>query len=214
MAFEREKELAEDFLNVIKVIEKYHYYLLRRTIGLLYLTIAATVSIFIIFISFIVNVIPEQFLPLVIVGILTIMLVEIFIVSMNIFKLPKMYSRKEESRKKRDLSGKIWFTLAVITVALMMFGPYLKFPSYTAPLATQIFVGVGNIGNYIESRTDETYPGKIEKEYLLYSIVVLIAGAFIPFLPEYGWFIVTITALFGAYAMGLYITLTADKALD
>ena len=213
MALNEEKELAEDFLNVIKVIEKYHYYILRRTIGLLYLAIAATVSIFVIFILFMVNVIPESLLPLVIVGIVAIMFIEIFVVSMNIFKLPKIYAKKERKKGRSNLIGKIWFIIFLITIPMMIIAPYLKFPDYTAPLVTQIFVGLGNMGNYIGSRKDEAYPGKIEKEYLLYSIIVLIAAVFIPYQPRYGWFIVTITALFGAYILGLYITLTADKAL-
>ncbi|MGQ4891649.1 MAG: hypothetical protein ACP6IP_04070 [Candidatus Njordarchaeia archaeon] len=209
-----EKKLAKEFLNVIKYIEKYEYYMIRRSIGLLYLIIAATVSLFVISISYIIELIPTSLLPIAISILVILMITTIILASVNVFKIPKIYEEQKKEKCKGSTSGLIWFILSIIAIAIIISANFIDYPDYTMPLTVQMLVGLGNLGNFYDSWKQKDYPGKIEKEYLIFSIVLLISAIFILVYPGFGWFVVTVTSLLGAYILGLYITLTAEKALE
>ena len=215
MASEEEREYARKFLKIIDIVENYQYFIWRRTTGLLYLTIAATISIFLLFGFSIVQLFPEKFAGIVFFIIISLTFLTIWLISINIFKLPKIYTTKEEKNNKAGKkTGITWFLLSLGYILLIIISNFIKLPSYTIPLYTQIFTGLGNFGNYYFSKKTRYYPGKIEKEYLYLSLTLLISSILIPIYKGYEWFIVTIFCLVGTYVFGVYIVLTSDKAFE
>jgi len=208
----KEIEKIKKLLDVADVLEKYDYYLLRRSVGLIYLTISASISlILVIFLGFI-EIVPPSQTTLFIGAVILIMIIATYFAVNGIFGSLKIY--KIEVKKGKSVSGKIWGTLNALFFVILLLGFLGIIPEYDYPFIVQIIVGLGNLGNYYDSKKNEEFPGKIEKEYLVFSAILLATAVLIPLSPEYGWFIVTMTALLGSYIFGLYILFTSDNVFE
>ena len=209
------EEYAKKFLKIIDVVEKYQYYMVRRTTGLLYLTIAATISIFLFLTLYILELVPASLKAITFVPLLMLIFAAIWFISANILKLPKIYQigKREDEAAERGI-GYTWFGLSLLYVLIMILNFIIHLPQFILPLYTQVFVALGNLGNYYFGKRTEQYPGKINREYLYFAIILLLTSPMITIFRGYEWFIVTIFTLLGTYAFGVYIVLTSDKALE
>lgn len=208
-------EEARKFKMVIEVVERFQYFILRRTIGILYLLIAATISVFLMIGLSISELFEGAYGLLVLTALFFAMLAIIFVVANNIFKLPRLYvSDKEALKDGGKERGIFWLILSMINFALMFVIIYTHAPFYLLPMSIQLFVALGNLGNYYFASKEEGYPGRVDREYLYLSLILFISTPLFPVFPGYGWFILTVFALAGTYITGLVILVTAEKALE
>jgi hypothetical protein len=215
MSDEEYSDYAKRFLKVVEIVEKYQYYIERRTVGMLYLTIAASISIFLFLLSFLIELAPKNLKAGLFLTIFTFTFIAIWLIAVNIFKFPRIYQKEKEAEKRVGKRiGLTWFSLSLIYLLIIVINNVHPVPQYITPLYTQILVGLGNLGNYYHTRKTKWYPGKVEKEYLYFAIILLLTSPIIPILKGLEWLTVTIFALTGTYILGVYIVLTSDKALE
>jgi len=208
-----EKKL-KDLSSLSNLLETYALYHRRRSIGNFYIFISATVSIFL-FLGFILSdyvsaVAGSTYGGFAILFTMMIALILIFYISVNYFKFVELYKPSGIERKEGQVMW-LWIPLSIALMFYMSVGNFFGVPSWTYPFSVNVFVGLGNLVNYFDSKLYNDYPGKVQKEYLYNALILFIGSILIIILPDYGWLIVTVTALMGAYAVGIYITVTAEK---
>ena len=204
----------KELLEVLNVLERYNYYVIRRSIGILYLLISATISFGLLIFIYFLEVFKGISLFIISLTFFIVVVIAVILLSGSIFKTTMLYIEKKKVRRKSNISSIMWTLATIIIIPLMILSQYYNLPYYLSPLYIQLMVAVGNLGNYLESRREKDYPGKVKREYLVVSIFLFATlPAFVLF-PEYCWLTLTITALGSAYITGLYLILTAEKALE
>lgn len=208
------KRKLRDLSALSNLLESYALYHVRRSIGNFYIFISATISIFL-FLGFSLSDYLSSIAGPVYGGIaiylsMLIALVIIFFISANYFRFIEIYKPRELKRKGRSIMW-LWIPISIAFMVYMFLGHVFNAPEWSFPFAVEVFVGLGTLVNYFDARGVEYHPGKVEKEYLYSAILLFIGSILILIQPLYGWFIVTVTALMGAYAVGIYITVTAER---
>ena len=129
--------------------------------------------------------------------------------------VPSIYltTQRYERKSRKSYYAYVWIPLSIIYVSAMVLANINILPKYLAPIFTEIFVGLGQIGNYWASSKLPRYPGKISTEYLIFGIIILLGTPLIGMFPGYEWFIVTVFCIIGSYLFGVYLIITAGRIL-
>lgn len=199
----------EKLLRLTKILERYEYYLLRRSIGNFYIGIVSIVATTIFLFVQMISVFGVEN-PYIISLPFVVMITLIIALRISLFRF-KIFIRIPKDGRKYSI---FW---TIITGAYMML--FFIYDFEVAPISESviaitlpIFLGVGYIGSYIFSRRMEDYPGKVEKEYLLIGIAFALTGILIiPFDVILQWFIDGIVIWLGMIILGVYLSLTAPR---
>jgi len=212
---EAEKALR-DLGELSLIIENFYYYHLRRGLGNFYIFISATISVFLflglIVRDYLLDVVGLAAANMTIFLFILIAMIILFFMGAQYFKFLNLY-KVRDSWEEKNITW-LWVPISIGFIAYMIFAPSLGFPEYSYPLAVNIFVVAGNFVNYLNEAIREDYPGKVEKEYIFYIIILIIGAILIPIFPTFGWIITTISALAGAYAFGIYLVMTSERIFE
>ena len=205
----------KNFLKIADVVKVYGWYVLRKTIGTLYVTISATIGIVVSVLLIVVNLLSSPLLEILIFVIPFIGIATILLFASQMFSTFKVYPieiRNIRSRKVR--SQHVWLILLLIIFLVSISVKFFAISVIILALTIHFSVAIGNMGNYIASRYTENYPGKISEEYLYISIIGFATGPFIILFPHFEWLIVTIVNLVGSYVFGIYLIASSSKLLS
>jgi len=211
--FEKLKKL----LKVADLIENYQYYLLRRNIGFFYIGIIGAVAIGLFSYSTLLDVLGSQFMMLagILAGLLSATMY-IFLI-MSTFRIPSFFKKGNRTLSLSSWSANyIWILLGMIYIFLYIIGTFVPLPSFIYAFYLPLFIGLGNISNYLSSKHQKDYPGKIEKEYLILGFTCIATAMLIPFIPDtkYQWFANLIAIWLGMFVFGIYVVITASKIFE
>jgi len=210
-------ERARKLLKIADIIEKYQYYLIRKSIGSFYIGIISVVAIGLFTYPLLLEILGES--RAVLAGILTGLITAIIFILwfVSAFTSPKIFLEKEKKRKKFALSvNLLWLSLFSVYGIIGIVDIFMPLPEFIYPFYLSLMIGIGNIGNYFFSRKTKDYPGKIEKEYLYLGLVAILPAFIIPFVPqvEYQWSLDFIAIWFGMFIFGIYVIITAPRVFE
>ena len=214
MSIENHQEKIKELIEILDTLERYNYYVIRRSIGILYLLISATISFALLIFLYLLDLFRGLSLFIISLSFFLIVILTVILLSGTIFRTTVIYKEKKEKKKKKSISNIAWSLATITLIPIMIISQTFNLPYYLSPFYIQLMVAIGNLGNYLESHRQKDYPGKVEKEYLAISLILFITSPAFFIFPEYCWFILTITALGSTYIAGVYLILTAEKALE
>ncbi len=206
-------EYAKKLLRIVNVIENYNYYLIRRSIGLIFIVIIALTAIIIATINMI-----EQALnlSLFLSGMLyfsafSLFFLVITILSHNIAKIPEIYSAKRMNYRNY---GGIWMIagIMILVSSVIIYNTYI--PDIYFTFLLQVLFGVGFLGSYFTAKNDPDYPGKVKEEYLILGLVLILLSPLILLYPKYAWITAFTVVMIGTFIFGIYLILTASKVFE
>ncbi|RLE75598.1 MAG: hypothetical protein DRZ80_02490 [Thermoprotei archaeon] len=203
-------ERARKLLKIVDIIERYNYYLMRRAIGTLYIVIVGLISLIILFIGIFTEIIT---LPPSLEGILyflSFIFFFIIIIPLGslILRIPTLYSPDKKSGKGYGITWMIVGASILIASSIIYTSPL---PDYYFAFILQCLMSAGQFGNYLASRSQIDYPGKVEKEYFYFGLPLILFSPLILIFPEYAWLIVIIFVSTGTFLFGIYLIITAPK---
>ncbi len=214
MSAQEENDLM-DILKIVNIVKMYGWYVLRKTIGTLYVVISATIGIILSFLLLVINVLNSPILDLIVFIVPSIGVAAILLFASQTFSTLKIYPLQiRKIRHTRITYSHIWLLMLLIIFIVALSTKFLNFPIILLALTIHFAIAIGNMGNYFASRCTEKYPGKIEKEYLYPSIIGFITGPFIPLYPNFAWLIVTLVNLVGSYLFGIFLIVSSSKLLS
>lgn len=203
-------ERAKKLLKIVDIIELYNYYLIRRSIGMIYIIIIALVTMIMLLCSFLTE---SLSLSLSVVGALYVVsfivfMVIIILLSTTIVRIPTIYETKSLEGKRY---GIVWTIIGIIIIISSIIIYNTSIPDYYFPFTMQFLYGIAYVCNYFISKMTGYYPGKVDVEYL-YLGVSLIAGSMIILIyPRYDWIVVVLFAFMGTFLFGIYLIITASN---
>ncbi len=202
--------------RLFSLVELIPFYIIRRTIGLIYILIAATILM-----GQAISMILESILSPSIANPITLIIVSITLLLIFVlvsFPLQKAIRVQRyvfgTSSEKKDKSGKMWgFIWGIISVAiviLLFVSNYLQ-NDLLFYFGLQLLIGIGQMCNYLFSKRDKNYIGQIKNEYLYYSLFLIISSPIILIYSTFAAMFIEFTMLFCSYLFGLYILITSEK---
>jgi len=206
-------EYAKKLLRIVDVIENYNYYLMRRSIGMIFIVIIALTSIIISIISMIEQTFELTYFAasLLYFSSFSLFFMIIILLSYNIGKIPAIYSMKRVSYRDH---GKIWTIIGgfILVTSFIIYNTWV--PDFYFPFILQASFGAGFIGDYLISRKQPEFPGKIDQEYLPIGLALLLFSPIILIYQDFSWIIAFMSITIGTFIFGIYLLLTAGKVFE
>ncbi len=196
--------------KLFALVELFPYYILRKTIGIIYIIIAATILV-----GESISNIFSQYINTEIVFMAT-MTMMFFLISLPIrsaFKLQTAISNTPEEKRRVPWffsQSILWMIIGLLIVVVQIIADLLnnRFLFY---VGLEFLIGLGQLVNYWISAKEQKYPGRICNEYLYFGIIIMATVPLLILFPNIADELIEITVLFGTYIFGLYILTTSNK---
>lgn len=203
-------EYAKRLLRIVDVIENYNYYLMRRSIGMIFVIIIALTAIIINFISMVEHLFELSYITI---GILyffsfSLFFLIIIFLSHNIGRIPIIYATKRVDY--RDL-GKVWSIIGALILISAIIIYSTEVPDFYFFLTMQSLYGIGFISSYLTTKNKPNFPGKINLEFVSIGLIQFLTAPLILIYPKYSGIIAFMVITIGTFIFGIYLILTANN---
>jgi hypothetical protein len=207
-------EQAKQLLALTDLVERYPAVVSRRVTGLIYVLIGGGISLAALLFSTLVTYFPEITSNIFIILSFVVgnLLLAWFIVFRLITPLTKSYAMNPPTDEGMSSQAKITWGILAIAIVVISWYAFGSGQVYLFPIAIQLVLLIGNIGNYFEAKKD---PKEAPFAMSQLVFVLLIAVSLIPIilLPPIAFPIMILVDIGGIYGLGIYMLISAERLL-